>query len=157
MGLFSTTYHKHTHTSTSVPYEKTVIEKRAPTDDSIKLWDEYLEKAKNRILSVFKLEDNTIGQGVNAIVVAFVDESFTTALAAPALKYFVRFLLNGEKFEFKFDLDPFEVQELRKDPYSADQKILAKVVEKMSQIISIKILEAVGTKKIGLKEDYTLK
>lgn len=41
-----------------VPYEKTVIEKRAPTDDSIRIYEEIKEKAYNSILDSIKINTN---------------------------------------------------------------------------------------------------
>lgn len=43
-----------------VPYTKTVIEKRAPTDDSIRLYEEIKEKAYNSILDSCTIETNTL-------------------------------------------------------------------------------------------------
>lgn len=43
-----------------VPYEKTVHEHRAPTDDSIKLYKEIKEKAYDSILDSISINDNTL-------------------------------------------------------------------------------------------------
>lgn len=49
-----------------VPYEKTVIEQRAPTDDSIRIWQEMKEKAYKSVLDSIELRDNTLN--LNAIL-----------------------------------------------------------------------------------------
>jgi len=52
------TYHKHE--KEFVPYEKTVIEKRAPTDDSIRIYHELLEKAKSELIQLEDFHHNNI-------------------------------------------------------------------------------------------------
>lgn len=54
------TYITKTGRDSIVPYEKTVTEIKAPTDDSIKLYEEIKEKAFKSILSVWKIKDNLI-------------------------------------------------------------------------------------------------
>ncbi len=39
-----------------IPYEKTIIEKRAPTDESIRLWNEIKEKAYATIRDTIRLK-----------------------------------------------------------------------------------------------------
>jgi hypothetical protein len=41
-----------------VPYDKTIIEKRAPTDDSIKIYNEMREKAFKSIIDTLVTKDN---------------------------------------------------------------------------------------------------
>ena len=43
-----------------VPYDKTVIEKRAPTDESIKLLNEMQEKAYDNITAIYRCENNKL-------------------------------------------------------------------------------------------------
>jgi len=43
-----------------VPYEKTVTIKRAPTDESIRLWDEMKDKAYKSILGTLVVSDNSL-------------------------------------------------------------------------------------------------
>lgn len=49
-----------------VPYVKTVIEKRAPTDDSIRIYDEMLDKCYSTILNSITIANNIVN--VNIIV-----------------------------------------------------------------------------------------
>lgn len=155
MGLFSSVYHTHSTKEVAVPYEKTVIEKRAPTDDSIRLAGEYTEKTQKQFMSAFKLEPNELGEGINANVFAFCDERVGYATAHPSIKYFTKFKLNGKTFEFDFEMDPFEVMELRRiDSIEADKKIFQKVYKTISDTIALELIRSTGTKSIGLKEDY---
>ena len=43
-----------------VPYEKSIVEHRAPTDDSIRIWEEMKEKAYKSILGSIELRDNAL-------------------------------------------------------------------------------------------------
>ena len=49
-----------TERTVHVPYEKTVIEKKAPTDESIKLYEEIKEKAYSSILDTIEVKDNSL-------------------------------------------------------------------------------------------------
>lgn len=150
MGLFNTVYYNHT--TKSVPYEKsvTVHEHRAPTDVSIKIYDEMLEKTKNRVLGVFKIESNL----VKCVVIAMQNPNFCS-VDLQNIKYFVRFELNGELKEFSFDIDAFELNTYRE---SYDRELLEKIINKISEYIAMEILKTstVKTTKIGFKQDYTL-
>lgn len=146
MGFFGTTI-RNIDRSTHVHYPKniTVTEKRAPTDDSIRLYDEYLEKTKQRILSTFKLETSY----VNAVVVAFARE--TAIVDLPSIEYLIKFKLNEKNEQIRFKLDGFEVDKMKKmTPNQADQKLIEMVVEKISEIISIRILQQVELNDIGV-------
>jgi hypothetical protein len=61
------TYQLFSSTKEYIPYTKNVIEQRAPTDDSIRLYKELLEKASNSILDSFKI--NTTYLDIDAVVV----------------------------------------------------------------------------------------
>jgi len=52
-------FHNQSQSTNYVPYEKTVVEKRAPTDESIRLYEEIKEKAYNSILDSLSVIDNT--------------------------------------------------------------------------------------------------
>ncbi len=42
------------------PYDKTVIENRAPTDDSIRLFDEYLQKARASLIKDVHMKSSVL-------------------------------------------------------------------------------------------------
>ena len=47
-------------TNKAFPYEKTVTEIKAPTDDSIRLWNEMLNKARKSLIQDCSLKNNKI-------------------------------------------------------------------------------------------------
>ena len=57
--MFETT-HYHLSGIESVPYAKTVTinENRAPTDESVKLYDEFKQRAYDSIIDAFEVSDN---------------------------------------------------------------------------------------------------
>ena len=131
-----------------------ITEKRAPTDESIKLYDEYLEKTKDRVLNVFKIDTGV----VEILTVAFMNEANVTDSDTPAIRYFCRFNLNGQQEEFQFKLDNFDVRNLMRQPeHIRDKEILEKVVERASRIIAVRMLKQVKTTQLGLSKDYNLK
>lgn len=69
------------------PSEIKIIEKKAPTDDSIRLYDELLEKTKSQILGQIKVEDNI----VNGSVIFFKAQLENFDL----VEYAAKFKLNG--------------------------------------------------------------
>ena len=94
----------------SVPYEKTIVEKKAPTDESIRLLNEFHDKAKENILDRIIVENNKFNY--KAIV---YEESHT-------MQRFISysFSLNGENFNSKVRLKDKEskytlIDELIKD------------------------------------------
>jgi len=75
-----------------VPYDKTVTVNRAPTDESIKLWEEMKEKAYKSIIHKIQISDNVVnGKAIVYNDIPSMDE---------ACMYEV--VVNGRKFEGKF-------------------------------------------------------
>jgi len=101
-----------------IPYAKTIIEKKAPTDDSIKLYDEIKEKAYNSILYAIPLEDNVF-KG-NLIIYQDICQFNKVC------KYL--FFLNGIKYEGSFDVDDNLL--LRKD------ELIFRIYKRLSDEIS---------------------
>ena len=104
-----------------VPYEKTVHEHRAPTDDSIKLYGEMLEKAYESILESFSIEANELN-GVEAIITH--DCQFGKCCM-------IHFKLNGKSFTKRLEIASYE------DDYN---KVLNKMVEDLATYISVEII-----------------
>ena len=85
-----------------VPYEKTVTvtENRAPTDDSIRLWDEMRQKALDSIVKELTVEVSM----VKATVIVLMAP--TSLAESPfELTFLGRFNLNGKDFRFEGKLD----------------------------------------------------
>ncbi|MGD9161254.1 MAG: hypothetical protein PVG39_22770, partial [Desulfobacteraceae bacterium] len=51
-----------------VPYEKTVIEKRAPTDDSIRLYKEMEDKVRKSVIDSIVIDDEGTGLKIAAVL-----------------------------------------------------------------------------------------
>ena len=152
MGIFSTT-HRHYDNSTSINYPEhtTVTEKKAPTDESIRLFDEYLEKTKDKVLSVFKLESTY----VHAVCVAFCHNDMTVDM--PAIQYRIRFKLNENTEEIKFELDGFEYKKLANNhPDVADAELINMIHKKIADIISLRMIQQVKTTHLGANRNHRM-
>lgn len=108
-----------------VPYEKTVVEKRAPTDDSIRLYDEIKEKAYNSILGTIEIRDNSLN------VVAILYEDFLAY--HKVCKY--RLKLNGKEITGEIRSSEVDLQDR--------QALLQEIVDKASRHIAVEILKTV--------------
>jgi hypothetical protein len=119
----------HTHNTEYKPYEKLVVEKKAPTDDSIRLYGELLEKAYGSILSKFKCEGNTlnlkgiqVGQFFDAMNPFRMSEVLWMGLELNGKEYDVQIPLpNG------FPLNQKEMEECRaikEDGYKLEEYIV---------------------------------
>jgi hypothetical protein len=104
------------------PYTKTVIEKRAPTDDSIRLYDEIKEKAYKSILKTIELNDNTFN--LNAILYNEWSSNHNVC------QY--RFTLNGKEFTGEIKSSNFNL---------GDKSVIyRKIFEGVAQTITTQIM-----------------
>lgn len=96
MGLLSTTHvHHHGKDRTVeklVSYEKTVHEHRAPTDESIRIFNEMQDKAKDSVVAAFSTNNNIL----EASEVWIIPPG-----AVDGLEIYVRFKLNGIEYKAK--------------------------------------------------------
>ena len=108
-----------------IPYEKTIIHKRAPTDESIELYEEMKEKAYNSILDSIKVDGNIL----NFSAIVYKDpNSFHTIC-----KYKV--VLNGYNIIGEIKVDETEFRLLRKE------EIQKKIFEDVSKYITFELLK----------------
>lgn len=77
----------------------TVHEHRAPTDKSIELYHELLEKAKTEILETFTLDNNIIKANVVVYRDAFLDDINVSYI----------FNINGKKYKDKIQINSLEM------------------------------------------------
>lgn len=79
----------------NVPFAQTVTvtEKRAPTDESIKLYGEMLDKARSELIETINIKSSVVGEIVVGIFRNFSPDHFGIPLVA---RY--RFILNGETY-----------------------------------------------------------
>lgn len=82
-----------------VPYEKTVIEKRAPTDDSIRLYEEIKTKAYKSIIDSMEVNDNL----VNFKAIIFEDYLMDNLKCVYAIKLNGK-VIDGETIIAKSDI-----------------------------------------------------
>ena len=78
-----------------VPYTKTVIEQRAPTDESIKLLKEMRAEALNSIIRSIHIANNSINGTV-----------YTLCLPAGGYQMACIFKINGQEYVFKSSTAP---------------------------------------------------
>lgn len=114
MGLFSDNhYHRHDN-STHIRYPDTIKEIKAPTDDSVKLLNEFQEKALDNLISKVDVKNNL----VEGTVFAFDMARSSTSLACE-VKIICKFKINGQEYVVEHGVSR---DELYKD--NADRDIM---------------------------------
>lgn len=95
MGLFSDKhYHSHRHdNSTHIRYPDTIKEVKAPTDESIRLLNEFQEKALDNLISKVEVKNNI----VEGTVMAF-EMARTTMVIQYEVMIICKFKINGQEF-----------------------------------------------------------
>lgn len=135
MGLFNTTHIIQGKTD-RVPYckEVNITEKKAPTDESVRLLNEMQEKAQRNIISTIRIEENCL----KAIVVYFQDD-----IEKDRVKYQIRFNLNGKDHIIDGHINIFELgTELLMSGLDQRSGIIVKALyKKYSELIMIELLE----------------
>lgn len=122
-----------------IPYEKkvTIHEHRAPTDDSIKLVNEYQVKAQENIANTFNLKDNV----VNGIVVGFGD-----TIDRNKISWWCKFSLNGQQHSFKGECDRDEWAEqliavcISGKDITVPRLLYQKFIEKLSELFFCELM-----------------
>ena len=106
MGLFSTT-HIHQSRTEHVPYckEVNITEKKAPTDESVRLLNEMQDKAQRNIIATIKIEENFL----KAVAIYYRDE-----MVMDRITYHIRFKLNGKEYTIEDYIDIEYRQEISK-------------------------------------------
>ena len=107
---------------------KTVIEKRAPTDDSIHIYEEIKEKAYNSILGTLEVNNNILN--VKAI---YYQDMYSFSCFCEYICF-----LNGNEIKGKIKINNSLV--LNKDKYA----IYEEIVKEVSSNIAIDILQLIG-------------
>lgn len=122
MGWFSDDRHYHTHTS-HVTSNSTVTEKRAPTDDSVKLLKEMEKAAENKLLSRIEI-NNTLLE-----IVAFeVSENVLDR----GYKCLFVVKINGKIIEHAVDISK----------HNTPQELMQEVYRKISETFTEELLKA---------------
>jgi hypothetical protein len=95
MGLFSDKhYHSHDN-STHVRFPDTIKmeEHKAPTDESVRLLNEFQEKALDNLISKIEVKDNLVEGTVMAFHVGY-----TSAALREEVKIICKFKINGHEY-----------------------------------------------------------
>lgn len=121
MGLLWTTQEHHHHTRT-----ETTIEKRAPTDESVRLLREMEQEASDRVTVLLRVQNNVL-QGLVA------ERCLSPEKAGYELIF--RFKLNGRDYAEKLFVDSVEARE------SIDLK--QKLVRYLADAVAEEMLRAV--------------
>lgn len=107
-----------------VPYEKSIVEHRAPTDDSIRLWEQMKEKAYKSILDTIEIRDNCVN--VNSIV---YDDMLTLSKVCS-----YRLLLNGKEITGEVRWSSNELK--------SKAELYHKIVDSAARDIAVEIVKA---------------
>jgi len=103
-----------------VPYEKSVVVKKAPTDDSLRLLDEFKKTAFDSILDNVVIKNNILS---GTAIVYSVPEQF----GAKCIAY--KFLLNEKEFKGVFETD---LRDFRADNKRGVRETLQKMVKQIA-------------------------
>ena len=116
-----------------VPYEKSVTEHRAPTDDSIRIINEMEQKIKQNLLGKLVIKQNFL----NAEALFFI-----TDFPTDTVECFIKFTLNEQEFKLKLILEEHEIDKIKwDDPYGAPNKVVEFVIVKISEAISAELIQ----------------
>lgn len=110
-----------------VPYEKSVVEHRAPTDDSIRIWEEMKERAYKSIIDSIELRDNALN--LNAIM---YKEAFSHEKVC---KY--RFSLNGHEITGEVRSSILDLKN--------KMELYLKIVDDAARHIAVEIVKSVDS------------
>ena len=119
--------HIHQQRTVHVPYEKTVHEHRAPTDDSIRLYKEMVEKAEEEVLGRIEIKNNL----VEAVVFWYQPQAICS------LRFCCRFKINGEIFTITHEVD----RPLSQCCYPEIKPAVDELYEAMSKQIALILLD----------------
>jgi hypothetical protein len=109
--------------SDNLPHHQTIIHKRAPTDESIKLLKEMEEKVEDKVLKAMRLEDNTLK------TVVHLQEDMMTG----DMNVLLNLKLNGEAIKLLVSYNSFDLTTQGVDA----------VIKQMHKTISDRIAEHV--------------
>jgi hypothetical protein len=135
MGLFSTT-HIHQSRTEHVPYckEVNITEKKAPTDESVRLLNNMQDKAQRNIIATIKIEENFL----KAVAIYYRDE-----MISDRMTYHIRFELNGKEYMIEDYIDKFEWrQEMSKSYMGLGNEVIFRALhKKFSEMVANELMK----------------
>jgi hypothetical protein len=129
MGLLKTT-HIHQSRTEYVPYVKEVniTEKRAPTDESVKLFSEFRQKALDNIVDSFHVDTNIL----KAEYISFQND-----VCRDVTIIFIKINLNGEEFRMQEDFTRQDQYDLAMYYHIEDRRpLIEHLIEFYSKILA---------------------
>ena len=122
----------------SIKFPNNVNESKAPTDDSVRLFDEFLEKAKKYLVDSFKIENNVLDSSV------FI---FQQNVQMFSYQIYFKFKINNKVFDGNYDFDKRELycsldrNDIIKHLYNKMSNIIAEYIfkENFKTIVELKI------------------
>lgn len=137
MGLFGKDIYVERRT-TAVPYEKTVniTEKRAPTDESIRIYEDMLEKAAKKVLYAEKIQNNVLTG-----IVVLMSEGMCGIRCAG------KFTLNGKEYRIDVDelsattIDEMTTKERKRFMLTSAEKVKIAIYKRMAEVIASKLMD----------------
>ena len=119
-----------------VPYceRVEVTEHRAPTDMSVKLLNEFEEKARENIIAKVEIRENNI----NAAVIYYMDN-----FAGNRIEFHIRFKFNGKEYVMRDSVDRFDWNKEVAMKYSGfgSKAVFIAFHERLSKIIAAELME----------------
>lgn len=113
-----------------VPYAKTVNEYKAPTDDSIKLYGDFLQKAREELVEKGRFCSNE----VNVTYSIYRDHAHDTTCCH------YNIVINGKLLQAKFELSSYHYS----DRYEFFTELKQHIVEAISNYVIITIVNTSG-------------
>ena len=107
---------------------KTVHEHRAPTDESIKIYKEMVDKAEKSVLDAFVISDNILNGSIAVL----------RNIETMGVDVVYRFMLNSKKFEGRIKLEYYEVMKGR-------DEVIRSAYEKMSKEITAHLFDSIDS------------
>ncbi len=123
---------------------KTVIEKKAPTDESMRLVDEIYEKTKAKIFASYLVRTDLI-----KFSLIFIENMMN-----PSFNYVVLIEVNGTVFQREFEIPRQFQRKFTSNQLELDRELLTVILEKVSQIIAFELLKQIDLSTVGLSQDY---
>lgn len=124
--------------------ETTIVEKRAPTDESLKLLKEFQDKALEGLLQSVLIQDNV----VNGVAVEMQFNGFIPEHVAIA-----RFKINGTPITIKTPTDRTKFTDKRDLVKYFVEELAGKIAEE----ITVKLWESLDTRKFGFSSTDSMR
>jgi len=121
-----------------IPYTKEVNvkieEKKAPTDESVRLLNEMMEKAQKNIIGSIKIDDNLLN---------IIGACFSTPPPLDKVLFQIRFKLNGKEYFIEEYIDKEEIRKVQlKATFDTEkQAVLEAVYKRICEIITLELIK----------------